>query len=49
MDYWPILVLASARLGCDYTCDQLQDLSENNIKLRAIMNLGLWAADTEIK
>ena len=49
MDYWHILVLASARLGCDYTYDQLQDLSENHIKLRAIMNLGLWDADTEFK
>jgi hypothetical protein len=49
MDYWHILVLASARLGCDYTYDQLQDRSDNHIKLRAIMNIGSWDEDTEFK
>ena len=27
MDYWHICVLAAVRLGCNYTYDQLQDLS----------------------
>jgi IS5 family transposase len=40
MDYWHICVLAAARLGCDYTYDQLQDLAENHRNLRAIMGLG---------
>jgi IS5 family transposase len=40
MDYWHICVLAAARLGCDYTYDQLQNLSENHRDLRAIMGLG---------
>lgn len=40
MDYWHIAVLAAARLGCDYTYDQLQDLSDNHRNLRAIMGLG---------
>lgn len=39
MDYWHITVLAAARLGCDYTYDQLQDLADNHRKLRAIMGL----------
>ena len=49
MDYWHLLVLASVRLGCNYTYDQLQDLSENHIKLRAIMGIGSWDEDTEFK
>jgi len=49
MDYWHILVLAGVRLGCNYTYDQLQDLSENHIKLRAIMGLGSWDEHTEFK
>ncbi|HIC35160.1 MAG TPA: ISNCY family transposase, partial [Gammaproteobacteria bacterium] len=49
MDYWHILVLASVRLGCDYTYDHLQELSENHIKLRAIMGIGSWDEDTEFK
>jgi hypothetical protein len=40
MDYWHICVLAAARLGCDYTYDQLQDLAENHRNLRAIMGIG---------
>lgn len=40
MDYWHLVVLASVRLGCDLTYDQLQDLAENHRKLRAIMGLG---------
>lgn len=40
MDYWHICVLAAARLGCNFTYDQLQDLAENHHNLRAIMGLG---------
>ena len=49
MDYWHLLVLASVRLGCNLTYDQLHDLSENHIKLRATMGIGLWDAKTEFK
>ncbi|MEO2018288.1 MAG: ISNCY family transposase, partial [Fuerstiella sp.] len=49
MDYWHVLVLASVRLGCNLTYDQLHDLSENHIKLRAIMGIGLWDEETEFK
>lgn len=49
MDYWHILVLAGVRLGCDYTYDQIHDLAENHIKLRAIMGLGSWDEYTEFK
>lgn len=41
MDYWHVLVLASVRLGCNYTYDQIHDLCENHFKLRAIPNLCL--------
>ena len=47
MDYWHILVLAGVRLGCNYTYDQVHDLSENHIKLRAIMGIGSWDQHTE--
>tara|TARA_E500000305_G_C3986645_1_gene219731 strand:- start:327 stop:827 length:501 start_codon:yes stop_codon:yes gene_type:complete len=40
MNYWHICVLAAARLGCDFTYNQLQDLSENHRNLRVIMGLG---------
>lgn len=40
MDYWHICVLMAVRLGCNFTYDQLQDLSENHRSLRAIMGLG---------
>ena len=49
MDYWHLLVLASVRLGCNLTYDRLHDLSENHIKLRATMGIGLWDAKTEFK
>ena len=49
MDYWHILVLAGVRLGCNDTYDQLQDLSENHIKLRGIMGIGSWDEGTEFK
>jgi len=40
MDYWHICVLMAARLGCNFTYDQLADLAENHRNLRAIMGLG---------
>jgi hypothetical protein len=49
MDYWHILVLAGVRLGCDYTYDQIHDLAENHIRLRAIMGLGSWDEHTQFK
>lgn len=49
MDYWQILVLAAVRLGCNYTYDQLEDLSENHNKLRAIMGIGEWDHQTQFK
>jgi hypothetical protein len=49
MDYWHLLVLASVRLGCNLTYDQLHELSENHITLRAIMGIGLWDEGTEFK
>jgi hypothetical protein len=36
---WQILVLASVRLGCDFTYDHLQDLAENHNNLRHIMQV----------
>ena len=42
LDYWPILVLAAVRLGCNFDYDQLQDLAENHGKLREIMGIGDW-------
>jgi len=36
MTLWQILVLASVRLGCDFTYDHLQDLAENHNNLRSI-------------
>jgi transposase, IS5 family len=42
MDYWPILVLASVRLGCDLDYDKLQNLAEEHRSLRNIMGIGGW-------
>ena len=42
LDYWEILVLAAARLGCNYNYDQLQDLAENHRALRQVMGIGDW-------
>lgn len=42
MDYWPIVVLAAVRLGCNFDYDKLQDLAEQHRALRAIMGLGDW-------
>lgn len=47
MDYWHILVLASVRLGCDFTYDQLHDLAENHRTLRAIMGIGSWKTSND--
>lgn len=42
MDYWPILVLAAVRLGCDLNYDKLQDLAEQHRALRQVMGIGDW-------
>jgi hypothetical protein len=46
MEYWHIAVLAGVRLGCNFTYDRLQDLSENHRKLRGIMGVGEWDEKT---
>ncbi len=46
MDYWHIMVLASVRLGCNFTYDHLHDLAENHNRLRAIMGIGEWDGET---
>lgn len=45
-DYWQVLVLAAARLGCNLDYDQLQDLAEQHRKLRQIMGIGEWDEKT---
>jgi transposase, IS5 family len=47
MSYWEILVLAGARLGCDYDYDQLQDLAENHRALRQVMGIGDWQGEEQ--
>src|SRR5271157_87163 len=42
LDYWPIAVLASVRLGCNLDYDKLQDLAENHRNLRFMMGIGDW-------
>jgi len=42
MDYWPILVLAAVRLGCNLNYDKLQDLAEQHRAMRQIMGIGEW-------
>jgi len=49
MSYWEILVLAAARLGCNYDYDQLQDLAENHRALRQIMGIGGWESAEQDK
>ena len=49
MSYWEILVLAAARLGCNYNYDQLQDLAENHRALRQIMGIGDWEREEQDK
>jgi len=45
MNYWEIVVLAAARLGCNLDYDKLQDLAENHRSLRRIMGIGDWQDD----
>jgi transposase, IS5 family len=47
MDYWPILVLAAVRLGCNFDYDRLQDLAEQHRTLRHMMGVGEWDEETE--
>jgi hypothetical protein len=49
LDYWEILVLAAARLGCSYNYDQLQDLAENHRALRQVMGIGDWSEQKKDK
>ena len=49
MSYWEILVLAAARLGCNYNYDQLQDLAENHRALRQTMGIGDWEREEQDK
>jgi hypothetical protein len=42
MDYWPILVLATVRLGCNLNYDRLQNLAEEHRSLRNIMGVAGW-------
>lgn len=49
LSYWEILVLAAARLGCNYDYDQLQDLAENHRALRQIMGIGDWEREEQDK
>jgi len=45
LNYWEIIVLAAARLGCNLDYDKLQDLAENHRSLRHIMGIGDWQAE----
>jgi hypothetical protein len=47
MDYWPIVVLASVRLGCNFDFDRLQDLAEQHRTLRQMMGIGDWDVETD--
>jgi len=47
MDYWPILVLAAVRQGCNLNYDKLQDLAEQHRALRAIMGFGDWDGEDD--
>jgi hypothetical protein len=49
LSYWEILVLAGARLGCDYNDDELQDLAENHRALRQVMGIGDWESEEKSK
>ena len=46
MDYWQILVLGSARLGCNLDYDKLHDLAGNHRTLQAVMGIGEWDEKT---
>lgn len=41
MTFWDSLVMASVRLGCDFTYDHLAELGSNHIKIRQILGLSL--------
>jgi hypothetical protein len=45
MDYWPILVLAAVRMGCNFNYDKLQDLAEQHRAMRQIMGIDGWDDD----
>jgi transposase, IS5 family len=49
LDYWEILVLAAARLGCGCDYDELQDLAENHRALRHVMGIGDWDEEQDPK
>src|SRR5262249_32598983 len=47
LNYWEIIVLAAARLGCNLDYDKLQDLAENHRSLRQIMGIGDWQEEID--
>lgn len=47
LDYWQIVVLAAARLGCNLDYDKLQDLAEQHRALRHIMGIGDWQEEID--
>ena len=47
LNYWEIIVLAAARLGCNLDYDKLQDLAENHRSLRQIMGIGDWQEEVD--
>jgi transposase, IS5 family len=47
MDYWPMVVLAAVRLGCNLDYDKLQNLAEEHRTLRRIMGIGDWQETAE--
>jgi hypothetical protein len=47
MDYWPIMVPVSVRLGCNFNYDRLQDLAEQHGALRQMMGIGEWDKATD--
>lgn len=47
LNYWEIVVLAAARLGCNLDYDKLQDLAENHQRLRQIMGIGDWQEEVD--
>lgn len=47
LDYWQIIVLAAARLGCNLDYDKLQDLAEQHRALRQMMGIGDWQDDID--
>ena len=47
LDYWPIVVLAAIRLGCNLDYDKLQDLAEQHRNLRLLMGIGDWDKEVD--